>query len=67
MFFKNLGSAFPIFAALDTGLEIERFSKGIWIQHSGGGGAAAAGPMIAEKQTASEIRSRGSPQWGAGG
>ena len=35
--------------------------------HSGSGGAAAAGPMIAEKHTASEIRSRGDPQWGASG
>ena len=36
----------------------------IWFQHSGSGGAAVAGPMTAEKQTASEIRSRGAPQWG---
>ena len=36
--------------------------------HSGSGGAAAAaGPMIPEKQTASEIRSRGAPKWETGG
>ena len=67
MFFNSLGNSFLIFAALDTGLKIEGFSGGIWIQHSGSGGAAAARPMTAEKQAACEIRSRGAPQRGAGG
>ena len=65
MFSRGHGSNFLIFAALDTALKIMDFLL-IWIQHSGSGGPAAAGPMTAERQTASEIRSRrGAPQWGA--
>ena len=40
---------FSGFCRLGTGLKIDGFSGGIWIQHSGSGAAAAAGPMTAEK------------------
>ena len=64
--FRGLGSCFLIVAAVDTGLKTIEFSVDLdptfkeWR-------AATAGPMTAEKQMASEIRSQGAPQWGAAG
>ena len=65
-FLWGLGNCFLIVAAVDAGLKTIEFSVDLdptlkeWR-------AATAGPMTAEKQTASESRSLGAPQREASG
>ena len=82
---EALAAVFLIFAALETGLNIDGFVWWIWIQNLLGGWAKSLGilgqstayqqmaeklkaaPMIVEKRTVSQVRSRGAPTRGAGG